>query len=88
MVACVLIRAIRLRSPLQFAHFSSMLKVRRKSSFQGMDLDLDLRFTGGVASAGVCSSCVSAGKGDVAVAFAAVGMIRERKALCEDSTPR
>ena len=81
MVAAVLISAIRRRSPLQFAHFSSTLKVRRKSSFQGMYLDL--RFTGGVSSAGVSSSCASAGNGD-----AEPGMMRERKALCEDSTPK
>ena len=77
MVAAVLISAIRRRSPLQFAHFSSTLKVRRKSSFQG--IYLYLRFAGGAASSGVCSSRVSAGKGDVAV-----GMMRERKALCEE----
>ena len=85
MVTCVLISAIRRRSPLQFAHLSWTLKVRRRSSFQGMYLDL--RFTGGVASAGVSSSCVSAGTAEV-VAFAAVGMMRARKALCEDSTPK
>ena len=85
MVAAVLISAIRRRSPLQFAHLSSTWKVRRKSSFQGTYLDL--RFTGGELSAGVSSSCVSAGNGD-AVAFAAVEMMRERKALCEDSTPK
>ena len=85
MVAAVLISAIRRRSPLQFAHFSSTWKVRRESSFQGTYLDL--RFTGGELSAGVSSSCVSAGNGD-AVAFAAVGMMRERKALCEDRTPK
>jgi hypothetical protein len=41
---------------------------------------LDLRLRGGVASADVSSSCVSAGNGDSVVVFAAEGMMRARKA--------
>ena len=76
-----------MRAEVAFAicAFQFYVESAAQSSFQGMYLDLG--FTGGELSSGVSSSCVSAGNGD-AVAFAAVGMMRERKALCADSTPK